>query len=66
MIKGFKQKETFASIASVKETADIKQYRSLEEYKLKNGGFDPKKNELATMSYDFRGWLNKVIELPIL
>jgi hypothetical protein len=66
MIKGFKQKRKSASNASLKETADIKQYRCLEEYKLKNGGFDPKKNELATMSYDFDDWLQKFIELPIL
>ncbi len=65
MIKGLKQKRKSASNAGVKETADIKQYRSLEEYKLKNGGFDPKKNEFATMMYDFVE-LYKVIELPIL
>ena len=48
----------------VKATVDIKQYRCLEEYKLKNGGFNPKKNNFDTQRLGDD--IMQIIELPIL
>ena len=45
-------------------TVDIKQYRCLEEYKLKNGGFNPKKSDFSTQKLGDH--IREIIELPIL